>query len=109
MDIKLNRIEKKILIAIHRYSYANIGLQELNGYLHFPPIERILSAIGFLEQEGLIKEKEQPFRGYQLTSRGEHYRQEHKMTFSRFCPAVKDIIICAIGWVISGLILAFLK
>lgn len=109
MDTKLNKCEKQILIAIHRYGYADIGLQELNGYLHFPPIETILSAVDFLEKEGLIKEKERLFHGYQLTSAGERYRQEHRIAFSKFCPAIKDIIVCAIGGIVSGLILALLK
>lgn len=104
MDVKLNKYEKKILIAIHRYSDADIGLRELNGYFCFPPIEIILSAVGFLEQEGLIKEKEQPFHGYQLTAAGERYRMEHRFLFSRFLPLLRDALIAIVGSVIGGII-----
>ena len=109
MDIKLNKVEKRIVIALYRYSYADIGLHELNGYLRFPPIEAILSAVSCLKQEGMIEEKEPPFHGYQLILRGERYRLEHRIAFSKFCPAIKDIIVCAIGGIISGLILALIK
>lgn len=106
MDAKLNKLEKKILIAIHRYSYADIGLQELNGYLHFPPIEIILSAVGFLKQEGLIKEREQPFHGYQLTNAGERYKAEHRFLFSGFLPLFRDAVIAIVASAIGGIIAA---
>ena len=75
-----NRIEKQILDVLRRYQYADIGWQELNGYLHFPPVELIFSATHQLEKEGLIEEKLPPQQGYRITLEGLEYVQKHRLS-----------------------------
>ena len=104
-QIKLNRIEKKILKAIGKYPHADIGQQELNGYLNFPPIEDILKALETLIDENLIKERERPYRGYQLTRNGEKYLLSTRFSLWNFVPDRKQIVLA----VISALIGAFIK
>lgn len=67
--IRLSRTEKKIIRALHVYSYAWIGYSELNGYLHFPPAETIYKAVDRLLARGFIREIKQPHR-YVVTNEG---------------------------------------
>lgn len=66
--VRLSRIERKILFALRVYDEINIGVCELNGYLHFPPILDILEALDRLQKHGFIRKVESPYRG-----RPEHY------------------------------------
>lgn len=106
MSVRLTRIEKKVLTAICRYSYADVGLLELNGYLHFPPVESILAAVGELEREGLIELKGPPFHGYQSTEKGNQYWRRAPLFSSRFALSLREILIAAIGSAIGGIIVA---
>lgn len=101
--LNLSKIEKKCLYAIKRYPYADIGIQELNGYLHFPPLEDILEAIGNLKAKELIKDKTPPFHGLQLAEPGEEYIKNHRLAY-RTAPHIASIISTIIG----GLIVAVL-
>lgn len=75
--VKLSRMERKILFALHNYGYATIGYQELNGYLHFPPALDIGDALQNLQSLGLIREVEPPCKGkpghYAITQKGKEW------------------------------------
>jgi len=99
-DLILSKVEKKCLYALKRYPHADIGIQELNGYLHFPPLEAILKAIGTLEKNGLIDDKPSPLHGFQLTGPGEEYIKKHRLAY-RLAPHIKAIVIATIGGLIA--------
>lgn len=102
--INLTRTEKKILKAIRKYPCADIGQQELNGYLHFPPIEVILKALGTLTRENLIEERGAPDHGYQLTSNGEKYLSSIRFSLWSFIPSRKEIVLAVISALMGAII-----
>lgn len=106
-NIALNRIEKKCLYAIKRYPHADIGIWELNGYLHFPALENILGAIGRLEAAGMIEGKESPFHGFQILGPGEEYVRKHKLAYTVISHA-QAILLSAIAGVAAGVVLYLL-
>lgn len=103
-QIKLTRTEKKVLKAIKKYPYADIGLQELNGYLHFPAIEVILKALGALTRENLIEERGKPDHGYRLTPNGEKYLSSIRFSLWSFIPNRKQVALAIISALIGALI-----
>ena len=102
-DIILTRVEKKCLYAIKRYPNADIGLRELNGYLHFPALEVILGAVGKLKTNGLIEDKEAPFHGFQITMRGEDYIRKHKLTYILLSNA-GAVLVSTFGSIVAGIV-----
>lgn len=92
--IKLSKIERKILFALNLYSYARIGYRELNGYLHFLPLETTYTALGNLEKRGLIREAEKDW--YVITEEG-----KEQMKFRPFADLMskemKVGLVCAIA------------
>lgn len=106
--VKLSKTELKILKAIKKYSHADIGYSELNGYLKFPPAEDILKALGYLTAERLIEERCKPLHGYELTRKGEKYLSSIKFSIRNIMPDGRDIalaiISAAIGAIINGLL-----
>ncbi len=78
----LTKWEKKFLYALKKYRYAEIGERELHGYFAFPPIEATLSAIGGATSKGLVKKKEYPSHGYELTEAGEQYLMQHRLSLA---------------------------
>jgi len=109
MSVKLDKMDVKLLHALCRYNYSDIGLQELNGYFRFPPIERILESICRLEQAKLIQKKEPPFHGYMATEKGKQYLKKHKLSLKKVFPSWKKIVFFAIDAAISALIGALLS
>ena len=106
-DVALNRIEKKCLYAIKRYPNADIGISELNGYLHFPALEVILGAIGKLKTNGLIEDKEAPFHGFQLSGTGREYIRRHRLIYL-LAPRVEQVVSGTIAGIAAGIILYYL-
>lgn len=104
---KLTKAEKKIINALWWYPYADIGDQELNGYLHFPPIETILSALYQLERKGLIEKSGLPNHGYHLTENGKNYKKNHKSKFLE-SPIMRDVLIGTISSAIGGILAAII-
>ena len=106
--IKLSKTELQILKAIKKYPYADVGYQELNGYLRFPPVEDILKAIGTLTAEHLIEERNKPLHGYELTRDGEKYLSSVKFSIRDCTPSKKDIVLAVISAVIGAVITGLL-
>ena len=102
--IKLTRTEKKILKAIKKYPHADIGQQELNGYLHFPPITVILKSLGTLANENVIEKRETPDHGYRLTPNGEKYLSSVRFSLWSFIPSRKQVVLAIISALIGALI-----
>lgn len=107
-DYRLSKTEKRILAAIRKYPYVDIGFPELNGYLKFPAAEEILTALSDLERLGFIAEKTFPKNCYSLTSEGTRYLVSHRWLTSKLWPAVKTCLgyaICAfITWAITTML-----
>lgn len=103
----LSKWEKKFLRALERYPNADIGMAELHGYLHFPPIEVTLSAIGGLEQKGYVTKKGAPWHGYQIEAPGRKYLESKKPTLL-IAPQIISIVTAVIGGVLVALIIHLL-
>lgn len=85
----MTSMERKILIALKRYPYANIGFQELNGYLHFPPAEKIAMSIQSLQEAHYIEDQEFPNDSYSITASGiEQLKKQHLGTVMFFLPYI---------------------
>lgn len=106
-SIILTKWEKKFLYALKRYPNADIGMAELHGYLHFPPIEITLSAIGGLEKKGYITKKSTPHHGYQIEELGKEYIKRRKLILL-IAPHIKSIVTTVIGGVLAALIIHLL-
>ena len=98
----LTKWEKKFLYALKKYQYVEIGERELHGYFAFPPIETTLSAIGGVTSKGLVKKKEHPSHGYELTEAGDQYLKQHRMSLV----LQRHITDIAIGVIAGGIVAA---
>lgn len=107
-SVKLSATEIKMLKAMQKYPHADIGYQEFNGYLRFPPAESILKALNSLMEEQLIVEQEKPLYGYKLTKNGEQYLSSIRFSVKAIMPSkekvVWAIISAAIGAIVTGLL-----
>lgn len=101
--VRLSRIERKILFALRVYDEINIGVCELNGYLHFPPILDILEALDRLQKHGFIRKVESPYRGrpehYVITWEGKEWLRFRPMDNPLFKEFIK-ILVTAVATII---------
>lgn len=100
-NLILTKWEKRLLHALKKYEYADIGERELHGYFAFPSIETTLTAIGGVTSKGLARKKEHPAYGYELTEMGEQYLKQHRVSLA----LQRHMIEIAVA-VISGLIVS---
>ena len=95
----MTSMERKILIALKRYTYANIGFQELNGYLHFPPAEKIAMSIQSLQEAHYIEDHEFPNDSYSITASGIEQLKKTAFRNRYVFPALHSVwgyILCAV-------------
>lgn len=84
--VKLSKTERKILFALNLYGYARIGYRELNGYLHFLPLETTYTALANLQKRGLIREAEKDW--YVITEEGKEQMRFRPLE----SPLLKDFL-----------------